>query len=140
MKKSNVFLFLSVLLTALFMNSCGGSGGGIISKTPSDVVKAAINALKDKNYDGVVKYYVRKDGAMLTDEEKQKLSGLCTMATKVMEQKKGLKDILILEEKIAQDGQTATVRYKMLYNDGSESEDGSKLKKVNGDWYIIIGN
>jgi len=140
MKKSTVCLFISVLLAAWVMTSCGGSGGGVISKTPSDVVKAAVNKLKNKDYEGLAKYYVRKDGSALTKEESQKLVSLCTVATQALEKKQGLKDIEILEEKIAADGQTARVRYKMKYNDGSDSEDGSDLKKVNGDWFIVIGN
>lgn len=60
MKRLNVCLILSGFLFAVLLSSCGGSGagGGILSKTPSDVVKTALNNLKAKDYPGVIKYYV----------------------------------------------------------------------------------
>jgi len=126
------------LLLAFLLTSCGG--GGIISKTPSDVVKTALNNLKAKDYPGVIKYYVRKDGVAFTKEDTQKFNGLCAWATSEYEKKQGLKDIQIVEEKISDDGMTATVKYKLLFNNGSDSGDKVNLKKVNGDWFIVIGN
>ncbi|MCX6288045.1 MAG: DUF4878 domain-containing protein [Bacteroidetes bacterium] len=140
MKKINVCLILTGLLLAFLLTSCGGGGGGIISKTPSDVVKTALNNLKAKDYPGVIKYYVRKDGVAFTKEDTQKFTGLCTWATQEYEKKQGLKDIQILEEKISEDGLTATVKYKLQFNNGTDSDDKVNLKKVNGDWFIVIGN
>lgn len=140
MKKINFCLILTGTLFAFVLTSCGGGGGGIISKTPSDVVKTALNNLKAKDYPGVIKYYVRKDGIAFTKEDTQKFNGLCTWATSEYEKKQGLKDVQIVEEKISDDGMTATVKYKLLFNNGSDTEDKVNLKKVNGDWFMVIGN
>jgi hypothetical protein len=60
MKKINVCFLVSGLLLALLLTSCGGGGTGILSKTPSDVIKSSINDLKNKNYKGIIKYYIHK--------------------------------------------------------------------------------
>jgi hypothetical protein len=62
------------------------------------------------------------------------------MAGNELEKKQGLKDVQILEEKISTDGKTATVKYKMQYNNGKEDNQEATLNKVNGNWLIIIGN
>jgi len=64
MKKISTYFLATGLLLAIFLTSCGGSGsgGGILSKSPSDVVKASINDLKDQKFSDVIKYFVRKDG------------------------------------------------------------------------------
>jgi hypothetical protein len=143
MKKFYVCLLVTGLMMASLLTSCGGGGGGaaaILSKTPGDVVKSAINALKAKDYPGVIKYYVRKDGVEFTKEDTEKFTGLCTWASEEYDKKQGLKSIEIVEEKVAEDGMTATVKYKLLFNNGTDSNDKVDLKKVNGDWLIIIGN
>jgi hypothetical protein len=143
MKKFYVCFLLTGLMMTSLLTSCGGGGGGaaaILSKTPGDVVKSAINALKDKDYPGVIKYYVRKDGVAFTKEDTEKFTGLCTWASQEYEKKQGLKGIEILEEKVAEDGMTATVKYKLQFNNGTEDNDKVDLKKINGDWLIIIGN
>jgi hypothetical protein len=140
MKKINVCFLVSGLLLALLLTSCGGGGTGILSKTPSDVIKSSINDLKNKNYKGIIKYYIRKDGVAFTKEDTLKMTGLCTMAGNELEKKQGLKDVQILEEKISTDGKTATVKYKMQYNNGKEDNQEATLNKVNGNWLIIIGN
>ncbi|MEI6883684.1 MAG: DUF4878 domain-containing protein [Bacteroidota bacterium] len=142
MKRLNVCLILSGFLFAVLLSSCGGSGagGGILSKTPSDVVKTALNNLKAKDYPGVIKYYVRKDGVAFTKEDTQKFNGLCAWASQEYDKKQGLKEVQIIEEKISDDGNTATVKYKLLFNNNTDSEDKVNLKKVNGDWFMVIGN
>lgn len=142
MKKLNVCLILSGILMAFVLTSCGGSGGGggLLSKTPSDVVKTAITNLQAKDYQGVIKYYVRKDGVAFTKEDTRKFNGLCAWAAQEYDKKKGLKEVQIIEEKISDDGNTATVKYKLLFNNNTDSNDKVYLKKVNGDWFMVIGN
>jgi len=142
MKNLNVCLILSGLVLTFLLTSCGGNGGGpgILSKTPSDVLKSTINAVKDKDYQGAIKHYVRKDGVAFTKEDVQKFNGLCDWAAKEYEKKQGLKDIQIVEEKISDDGLTATVKYKLQFNNGTDSDDKVNLKKINGDWFLVIGN
>jgi len=147
MKKVSLYLMAAGILFAVLLTSCGGSGGGsesatesIISKTPSDVVKASIDDLKNQKFSDVIRYFVRKDGVTFTKQDTAKMSGLCAMAYKQAEKKKGIKEVQIIEEKIAPDGLSATVKYKMIYNDGSENPTDAAFRKVDGDWFMIIGN
>jgi hypothetical protein len=136
MKKiMNVSVIAGFLLLFL-LSSCGS---GPKSSPPSDVVKAGINAVKNKNIEEAMKYYKKQDGTDLTKEETQKLNMLFAMATSKIESKKGLKDVTILEEKISDDGNTATVKYTMSYNDGSDEKSDATLHKFNGSWYMILG-
>ena len=139
MKKFKVCFLLTGLLLAFLLTSCGG-GAGILTKSPSDVVKWSLNYLKDKNYPEVIKYYAKKDGTAFTKEDTQKMTMLLTYATKELEKKQGLKDVQILEEKKSEDGNTATVKYKLFYNNGTEEDKDVSLTKVKGDWLMVIGN
>ncbi len=137
MKKISSFLFTAALFTVLLLSSCGG--GGITGKSPSDIVKSGINAIKDKDYSGAMKYYKKSDGTEFTQEENKKMNMLFTMATSKLETKKGLKNLDITEEKISDDGNSATVKYKMIFNDGSEETSDVTLRKFNGSWFMIVG-
>jgi len=139
MKKHSGLLAAMTLVFVLGLFSCGG-GGGIGGNTPGDKVKKGLKMLYDKQYDAVVKLYVKKDGVKLTEEESAKLVGMMPMALKEKESKQGLKEVEIIEETISEDGKNATVKYKIIYNNGDTDNDSSKLIKVDGDWYFVIGN
>lgn len=139
MKKHSGLLAAMTLVFVLGLFSCGGGGitGG---NTPGDKVKKGLKMLYDKQYDAVVKLYVKKDGVKLTEEESAKLVGMMPMALKEKESKQGLKEVEIIEETISEDGKNATVKYKLIYNNGDTDNDNAKLIKVDGDWYFVIGN
>jgi hypothetical protein len=141
MKKISAYFLATGILLAIFMTSCGGSGSsvGILSKSPSDVVKASIDDLKNQKFSEVIRYFVRKDGVAFTKQDTAKMTGICTMAYKDAESKKGIKEVQIIEEKIAPDGINASVKYKMLFNNGTDNNADAKLRKVNGEWLMIIG-
>lgn len=141
MKKISTYFLATGLLLAIFLTSCGGSGsgGGILSKSPSDVVKASINDLKDQKFSDVIKYFVRKDGVTFTKQDTAKMTGICTLAYKDAESKKGIKEVQIIEEKIAPDGINASVKYKLLFNNGTDNKTDATFRKVNGEWLMIIG-
>ncbi|MCK9421588.1 MAG: DUF4878 domain-containing protein [Bacteroidales bacterium] len=139
MKKVSGLLTAMTMLFVLGLFSCGG-GGGIMGNTPGDKVKKGVKLLYDKQYEAVVKMYVKKEGEKLTAEESAKLAGMMPMALKQKESKQGLKDVEIIEEKISEDGNKATVSYKVIYNNGETENESAKLIKVSGDWYLVIGN
>ena len=99
-----------------------------------------MSLLSDKKYDDVVAMYAKKDGTALTDEEKKKMSGLMTLATGELDKKQGVKSIDVLEEKIADDGKTATVKFKTTYGNGETNEETNEMVNVDGKWFIVIGN
>lgn len=145
MKKSTVFFGLAGLIIAFMMLSCGGGSTSekapaILSKTPTDVVKAAMALVQAKDALGAIKYYVRKDGQAFSEKDTEMFKGLVEWANKEYMKKQGLKEIQIVEEKVAEDGLTARVKYKLLFQDGSASDDRATLRKVDGNWLIIIGN
>jgi hypothetical protein len=137
MKK--LMLLVSALTFALTigLQSCGGGAGG---HTPGATVKKSLNLLADKKFDKVVEMYTKKDGTAFTEEENQKMVGLMTMAYSELEKKNGLKSVEIVEEKIAEDGKTADVKWKITYGNGDTDDEDGKLLNVNGDWKMIIGN
>jgi hypothetical protein len=103
------------------------------------VVKASIDDLKNQKFSEVITYFVRKDGVTFTKQDTAKMTGICTMAYQQAEKKRGIKEVQIVEEKIAPDGLSATVKYKMIYNDGSENQTDASFRKVNDNWLMIIG-
>lgn len=135
---------LSILIAMIFVAgiySCGGSGGGgVLSNTPSGTLKKVMSQLQDKKYEDAAKHFVRKDGAKLTEEEAKKVAGLMMMAEGEMAKKGGYKDVEIIGETISEDGNTATLKYKILFKEGSGDPEEDTLLKIDGDWYLTIGN
>ncbi|WP_246368578.1 DUF4878 domain-containing protein [Phocaeicola faecicola] len=58
---------------------------------------------------------------------------------KTLDEKGGLKEIEIVSEEIAEDGNSAVVTFKQHYGDGSVKEDTQKMAKVDGKWLMDIG-
>lgn len=135
--KSIKFLINAALLAAIFtLISCGG---GASSNSPADVTKAAITNLADENYSDVVKVYATKDGKDLTEEEQAKLMAFMPTAKAELDKNGGLKEVKIVEETIAEDGNNAVVKTQLVYGNGKEGKtDSTKLIKVNGNWRIRI--
>ena len=136
--KTFKLLFSVALITAIFaLISCGE--GGLGSSSPGDVVKTATWNMADENYDAAVAVYVNKNGEELSKEEQEKIKALLPQVKEEIDKKGGLKEVVILEETISEDGTTATVKGQTIYGNG-EKEEGSdsKLINVNGEWRIII--
>ncbi|RKY90965.1 MAG: hypothetical protein DRQ01_08400 [Ignavibacteriae bacterium] len=136
--KTFKFLFSVALITAIFaLISCGE--GGLGSSSPGDVVKISAGNIADEDYDALVTLYVNKNGEELSKEEQDKIKAIMPEVKKEMDKKGGLKEVIILEETIAEDGTTATVKTQIVFGDGEKSnEDTSNLIKVNGEWRIIF--
>lgn len=137
MKKLMLLVSTMAFVLAIGLQSCGSGAGG---KSPGDTVKKSLNLLAEKKFDKVVELYSKDDGSAFTKEEHDKMIGLMTMANAELEKKNGLKSVDILEEKIAEDGKTASVKWKITYGNDETDEENGKLLNVNGDWKMIIGN
>ncbi|MBN1199709.1 MAG: DUF4878 domain-containing protein [Bacteroidales bacterium] len=135
--KKNAILFASLLIMAIGLTSCGG---GTVSKsdTPSDIVVKVYNLMDSKDYKQASSMFVNGDGEQLTEEEKTKLEGLIAMGNAQNEKKGGLKEVIIIEEKISEDGNSATVKYNILFKDGSDDDEKAKFKKADGKWYMTL--
>jgi len=136
--KTFKLLFGIALITAIFaLISCGE--GGLGSSSPGDVVKTAMWNMADENYDAAVAVYVNKNGEELSEEEQAKIVAFMPEGRKEMDKKGGLKEIIILEETISEDGTTATVKGQAIYGNGDkDNENESQLINVNGEWRIIL--
>ena len=123
-----------MLVAVLAMVSCTPS-------TPGAALKNYMSALSDKDYEKFI------DGCNIseTDSDKAKgiREGLIAMiqekGSKTIEKKGGLKEIEIVSEEMAEDGNSAIVTYKQHYGDGSVKEDTQKMIKVDGKWLMDIG-
>jgi hypothetical protein len=92
--------------------------------------------LKDKKYDQMAELYVKDKGEKLTEEEAKKVEGIMAMASAEHAKKGGIKDIVIDEENIDPENNTAKVKYKLILGDGSESTETIHLIKVDGKWFL----
>ena len=59
--------------------------------------------------------------------------------SKEYEKKGGIKDIEILSEQVAEDGNTAMVKTKYTYGNGETEEGEQQMVKKDGKWLMSIG-
>lgn len=126
------------LAMALVMTSCGGN-------TPQKAAEKAVECIQDENYEGYVDMvYMKPDETKNADDvknSKQMLTALLKdKASKQKEKNGGIEKYETLSEEMAEDGNTAVVRMKITYGDGSEKEEDVKMRKdENGDWKVDMG-
>lgn len=137
MKKLTALLTVILFGLTLGLLSCGGGAGG---NSPSATVEKGMKAFWEKDYEKAVSFYAKKDGTKLTEEETAKLIGMLPMAMQQNAEKEGLKNIEFLEETISEDGNTAEVKYTVVYKNGEEETDDASLVKIDGEWYMLITN
>ncbi len=118
--------FILVALIASVLGGCGNS--------PSKGAK--------EFYLSIEKGKVNDAYSMITKEGQGLLSNLAggaaalSKTTKEMEAKKGIKEIQVLSEEIK--GDTATVKLKIIFNNGESSEETDDWVKEDGKWKLAI--
>ncbi len=96
-------LMIALIVSAIGLASCGGGSGSVAkSDTPGQVVEKLYKLLQDKKYEKVTAMYSNK-GKMLTEEEAEKVEGMCAMANAQFQEKDGIKEVIIIEETIVGD-------------------------------------
>jgi len=125
------------LVITLLLQSCGGGMG---TNSPGATVKKAFELIAGSDYEKAVDTYTKKDGTAFTEEERTKVKGLLAMGASEIEKKGGIKSMEILEEKISDDGTTATVKWKITYGNGETDNSDGELIKVDGKWKMKISN
>ena len=100
-----------------------------------------MSALKDKNYEKFVDGINISKGSPEEVEEARKglVSIMEEKAGKILEKNGGIKSIEIISEEIAEDGNSAVVKFKQIYGDDTEKEDSQKMVKVDGKWLMDVG-
>ena len=86
-------------------------------------------------------------GIYISDENKEKADAIRESYKEMLEskgkssldKKGGLKEIVVLSEEISEDGNTAVVKFKQVFGDGSETEDDQKMVKVGDEWLMDVG-
>lgn len=134
MKK--VFYF-GLLATILFiMASCGGAS------TPGAAAKQYAEYVRDGKYekfvDGIV-FDEKMDAAKVKEAKEGLTAMLKEKVSKEIEKKQGIKQIDLVSEEVAEDGNTAKVILKQTYGNGETEENTYDMVKQDGKWKMNIG-
>ena len=93
-----------------------------------------------EDYEGYVDLLLLKETKNQESDKEQLVAMLREKGTKTMEKKQGIKSYKVESEEISEDGNSATVKMKMVYGDGSEDTQDLKLvKNDDGDWRLTMG-
>lgn len=131
------FVYFSVMAVAmLLVLSCSSSGS-----TPAGALKDYVSAIQNGDYE---KFVEGVDLSKIAPEKQAETrEGFTAMlkekGSKELEQKGGLKSLEILSEEIAEDGNSAVVKFKQVFGNGEEEESEQKMVKVDGKWLMDIG-
>jgi uncharacterized protein DUF4878 len=130
---------LSKLLIVTILFGLVSCGGGSTGSTPGDVVKTMIGNLADGSNDDMLAISVNKKGESLSDKEVEFMNAFLPEIKKDMDKKEGVKEVVIMEEVISEDGKTATVSYQILWGNGDKSDKSdTDLILVDGKWRPIF--
>lgn len=110
------------------------------SSSPSDALKKYASALKESNYEKFVEgvNFPKTNPDKLAEERQGFADMMKGKAENLLARKGGLKDVEVISEEIAEDGNSAVVKFKMIYGNGTESEEEQKMVKVGGEWLMDI--
>ncbi|GHT43813.1 hypothetical protein AGMMS49965_18380 [Bacteroidia bacterium] len=129
-------------LATIAVSSCAGGGG---SNSPADIEKSIYSQFQKGNFEKGMELYfdnIENNEAPnpdASDERQKVVKEFAQKAKQTVEAKGGIKDFEVLEEAIAEDGETAMVKSKTTYGDGSEQSQSSKYVKKDGQWKIVFG-
>lgn len=139
MKKVLIFAIAAFLACSFAFVSCGHSGDSTktakISKkdSPSTVVEKVLKVLKAKDYKAALTFAEGTE-----DYTEEELNGLAELMQMVYDANGGLTNYEILDEKISEDGQNATVTVKSTYGNGEVQEDTEELVQTENGWRITM--
>ena len=132
MKKLFISMFVAVVAFTLW--SCGPAN------TPSAVAEEACKCVQNADYEGYVELMDLKETKNQESEKEQFVAMLREKGTKTMEKKQGIKSYKVESEEISEDGNSAIVKMKVVYGDGSEDTNKIKLvKNDKGEWKVSLG-
>lgn len=124
-----------MFIAALTMSGCSDN-------SPKGVAEKAVSCMQAKDWKGYVDlmYFEEKEGKDIAKEKEEFAALLKEKGDKTIDEKGGIKSYEIISEEIAEDGNTATVKAKIVYGNGEEDKDETiKLKKDGkGNWKISL--
>lgn len=139
MKKVLIFAIAAFLACSFAFVSCGQSGDSTeTTKTskkssPSATLEKVLKELKNKDYKAAITF-----AAGTEDYTEEELNGLAELMQMVYDANGGLTNYEILDEKISEDGQNATVTVKSTYGNGEVQEDTEELVQTENGWRITM--
>ena len=111
------------------------------SSSPGDAFKNYMELVKKKDYKTLAQGFAI-DESQTPEQQAQAtemIEGLLTeKADKAIAEKGGLKDVQVLEEKISEDGNTADLKVKLIYGNGTEDETAQQMVKQNDQWKMVF--
>ena len=131
MKK--VFYLLSIALMAMAFVACSSS-----KNTPEGVVDAYLKAMqKNDSRKALEMFHFSKE---LTPEEFDEYVQMVDDKVKKENDKKGgIVSWEIEAPEMAENAESAVVRYTVKYGDGTEDKDKQKVVKIDGKWMLDSG-
>ncbi len=132
MKKSILFSFVVTVL--LILTSCGHVSG------PADVAQSIVKAMNGGDFEYVVNHLASSKTAVFTDKQKEEFKALfeSEKIAKALQENGKLVSIKTDSEKIAEDGNTATVDLTISYESAGEKSESYKMTKIDNQWYAIM--
>lgn len=127
----NFFSSIIASLCVLLMASCGAN-------TPSSVAEDYLDNIKDGKYlDAIELMKFKKEP---TQQDKEQLAQMFSdKIDKTVDKYGEFENYEIVGEEISEDGQFATVYYKMNYANKKNIDDKVKLILVDGQWKVNSG-
>jgi len=135
MKNSTIYKAFISLLIIFCAISCGNA---ITSSSPGDTIVKAYDFMKNKEFEKASKMYVTRNGKEFSEAEVKKMEGLAAMAYEQHEKNDGVKNIEVTEETIAEDGNSAKVKYIIHFKNGDTDNETTNLLKKDGKWFIKV--
>lgn len=125
--------FIAFLVGTLFLTACSSS-------SPSDVTKKAYGYIQDEDYESYVDLLYVKPGENAEQVKKEK-KDLILLLKGLSEQKTAetnkIKSYKVISEEIDENGEEAVVKMNVVYENGKEEEETTRLKKdEDGNWKI----
>ncbi len=135
MKK--VFYFSMMVMAMFLMTACSSSPA-----TPGDALKKYSEFLQSGDYENFVEglaFEENQDAAKVKEQKEALVAMLKEKVDKEYEKKGGIKDIEILSEEVAEDGNTAVVKTRYTYGNGETEEGDQQMVKKDGKWLMSVG-
>lgn len=131
MKK--VINLLSIALLAMAFVACSSS-----KNTPEGVVDGYLKAMQqNETRKALEMFHFTKEPT--SEEFDQYVQMVDEKVKKQNEKKGGIASWEITETELAEDGESAVVKYTVKYGDGSEQKDKQKAVKIDGKWMLDSG-
>ena len=130
MKK--MFRLMAMTIVALAFAACGNSN------TPEGAVEKMLKSYQKGDYAAVIdQLHFSKE---LSKEDKAQLVQLFQEKdAPEVEKKGGIASFDIAEAEVAEDGQSARVKYTLHYGNGTQKDDKHKVILVDGKWVLDSG-